>query len=146
MNKTRLALVALLLPLSLSALAASGDAAPSVDYRCLTESAAQSIRLEWRIFSDPNSNWSGGYVRYKGSTRAIPIVPVKTETGDKPEGRPWEFTTTWVEIVDGRIAGQYVVTTQGANIYGFDYKNLRNGKQYSFSQDVGADDGKKCSW
>ena len=144
MNHTRLALAALLLPLS--ALAASGDAPVSVDYRCLTESSAQSIRLEWRVFSDPNSNWSGGYVRYKGASRVITIVPAKTEVGDKPEGRPWEYTTTWAEIVDGRIAGQYVVTTQGANIYGFDYKNLRNGKQYSFSQDIASDDGKKCSW
>ena len=145
MKDMRFALAGLLL-LPLSALAASGDAPVSVDCRCLTESAAQTIRLEWRIFSDPNSNWSGGYVRYKGSSKVIPIVPVKSEVGDKPEGRPWEYITTWAEIVDGRIAGQYVVTTQGANIYGFDYKNLRNGKQYSFSQDIGSDDGKKCSW
>jgi hypothetical protein len=38
------------------------------------------------------------------------------------------------------------MTTQGANIYGFDYKNLRNSKQYIFSQDLGVDDGKKCTW
>ncbi|HEX7863312.1 MAG TPA: hypothetical protein VF555_00095 [Variovorax sp.] len=144
MNKLQLALAGLLLPLSASA--ASVDSPVSVDYRCLTESTAQSIHLEWRMFSDPNSNWSGGYVRYKGSTRVITIVPVKREVGDKPEGRPWEYITTWAEIVDGRIEGQYVVTTQGANIYGFDYKNLRSGKQYSFSQDIGPDDGKKCSW
>lgn len=136
----RLALASLLLPLSASASELSSD------FRCLTEATSQAIRLEWRVFSDPDSQWSGGYVRYKGSKRTIPIVPVKTQVGDRPEGRPWEYTTTWVEVVDGRIAGQYVVTTQGANIYGFDYKNLRNGKQYAFSQDTGSDDGKKCTW
>lgn len=137
----RLALAILLLPLSASA----GEPLSS-DFRCLTETSSGAIRLEWRVFSDPDTRWSGGYVRYKGSKRVIPIVPVKTEIGDRPEGRPWEYTTTWVEIVDGRIAGQYVVTTQGANIYGFDYRNLRNGKPYAFSQDTGSDDGKKCTW
>lgn len=145
-----LPLPALFAPVASAATSASGEApAPiTIDFRCLkqSDSAAQPIRLEWRMFSDPGSNWSGGYVRYKGSSRTIPIVPVKTEAGSKPNGGPWESTTTWAEIVDGRIAGQYVVTIQGANIYGFDYRNLRNGKQYSFAQDLDSDDGKKCTW
>lgn len=120
----------------------------SVNYRCLTESAEQKIRLEWRVFSAPGVDWSGGYVQYKGSARAIPIVLTKTEILDRPQGRPWQYQNTWAEIVDGRIAGQYVVVTQGANIYGFDYKNVRSGKAFSFAQDVAAytDADGRCAW
>ena len=31
--------------------------------------------------------------------------------------------------LDGKVSGEYAVTSQGANIYGFDYRNPRNGKQ-----------------
>ena len=78
--------------------------------------------------------------------RCAPEPAVRTQC--RPQGRPWQYQNTWVEIVDGRIAGQYVVVTQGANIYGFDYKNVRNGKAFRFAQDVAAytDADGRCTW
>ncbi len=136
-----------LVPAALLVLAAGAHAAEPVssDFRCLTDTGG-AIHLEFRMFSDPGSDWSGGYVRYKGGKGVVVVAPGRTETLDKPSGRPWTFRTTWLEIVDGQVAGQYVVTTQGANIYGFDYRNLRSGKQFSFAQDLGATGDNACQW
>ncbi|MES2187129.1 MAG: hypothetical protein V4505_21455 [Pseudomonadota bacterium] len=135
-------------PAALLALAATAHAAEPVssDFRCLTDTGAKTIHLEFRMFNDPGSDWSGGYVRYKGAKNVVTVVPARTEALEKPAGRPWEFRTTWLEIIDGKVAGEYAVTTQGANIYGFDYRNLRNGKQFSFAQDVGATGDDACTW
>ncbi len=136
--------------IAVAALCAAGIASArepvTDDFRCLTSGGAKPIHLEFRMFSDPNSNWSGGYVKYKGAKRAIPVVPGKTETLDKPAGRPWEFQTTWHEIVEGKVTGQYVVMTQGANIYAFTYRNVQTGKSFDFSQDAGAMGDSECEW
>ena len=129
-------------------LAATANAAEPVssDFRCLTDTGAQTIHLEFRMFNDPGSDWSGGYVRYKGAKKVVTLVPARTETLAKSDDRPWSFRTTWLEIVDGKVAGEYAVTTQGANSYSFDYKNLRNGKKFSFAQDLAAAGDDTCQW
>lgn len=132
------------------ALLAVGAASPrehiSDDFRCLTSDGVKPIHLEFRMFSDPSSNWSGGYVKYKGAKKVIPVVPGKTETLDKPEGRPWVFRTTWHEVVEGKFTGDYFVTTQGANIYGFTYRNAQTGKAFEFSQDIESTGELACDW
>jgi hypothetical protein len=67
-------------------------------------------------------------------------------TTQKPIGRPWAFTSVWVEVVNGKISGEYEITTQGANIYGFVYKSLRSGKSVSFYQDSEAHGQSGCEW
>ncbi len=46
----------------------------------------------------------------------ITIVQVnyKEETND--EGRPYAVNSDWVEIIDGKVSGQYHFGYQGANI------------------------------
>ena len=131
-------LAACLLPGSFTVPQVQAAEAVSSDFRCLTETGTGQIQLEFRIFSDSGSDWSGGYVRYKGSKGVVTVVPGRTETLDKPDGRPWQFRTTWLEIVDGKVAGEY--------IYGFDYGNLRTGKRYGFAQDVAATGDNACAW
>jgi len=118
----------------------------AVDFRCLTTNGNNPIQLEWRVFSEAESKWASSYVKYKNSTQVIPLVLRSEEATEQPEGRPWEITSVWLEIFEGKISGEYEIITQGANIYGFLYTNLRNGKKTSFIQDNAAFDEAGCKW
>ena len=39
-----------------------------VDFRCLTTEGDKPIRLEWKVFSEPDTDWTVAYVRYKGAS------------------------------------------------------------------------------
>jgi len=52
------------------------------------------------------------------------------------EGRPSQFTTTWVEVPEGLLTGEYEMVSQGARIYGMTYTSYKSGKKYSFDQDI----------
>ena len=118
----------------------------AVDFRCLTGGEKQSIHLEWRVFSETETGWTTAYVKYRGGKRPIPLVLQSEQGTSKPEGRPWEMTSTWLEVVDGKITGEYHIITQGANIYGFNYRNYRNGRETAFVQDSAARQDKGCEW
>ena len=118
----------------------------AVDFRCLSGGPNDSIRLEWRTFIDVPTKWIGAYVKYKNSQKPISLVLRTEEATQKPDGRPWEFTSTWLEIVQGRITGEYEVVSQGANIYSFVYRNKRNGKSIDLIQDNAAYDVDNCKW
>lgn len=137
------ALIFLALNLSLPAEAAEPVA---VDLRCLSSGGSKPIRLEWKSFAEASSGWRAAYVKYRGSKTVIPLVLRSSEATDMPEGRPWEFTTVWQEVVDGRISGEYQITSQGARIYDFVYTNLRNGKTVAFTQDDAAWQPDGCRW
>ena len=117
-----------------------------VDFRCLATEGDKPIRLEWREFSESGTDWTAAYVRYRGSKKVIPLVLLSTESTEMVPGRPVEFKSVWLEVVAGKISGEYAVTSQGANIYGFVYKNYRTGKEVEFSQDNEADAEAHCKW
>jgi hypothetical protein len=64
------------------------------------------------------------------------------------ESGPYEFTTTWVEVSDGAVTGQYVIATQGARVNSMRYTNYKSGKQYSFDEDfsIEASPETGCQW
>lgn len=82
-----------------------------VDFRCLSTFGNKPIRLEWRTFFEPENRWSSAYVKYKGAKQVIPLVHRNSEATQKPADRPWEFTSVWLEVVDGQISGEYEITS-----------------------------------
>lgn len=117
-----------------------------VDFRCLTTDGDKPIRLEWKTFSETDTDWTAAYVRYKGSKKVIPLVLRSTESTEMAPDRPFEFKSVWLEVIAGKISGEYAITSQGANIYGFVYKNYRTGKEVEFSQDSEAYAEVSCKW
>ena len=115
-------------------------------FRCLTSYGKKSISLEFHEIGDAKVKWSAGYVLYKGSKQAISIVLDKSEVIDRPPDRPWEFEDTWVEISGGKITGSYTVSHQGANITSFIYKSAKEGKEFSFDQDLEHTGKYECKW
>ena len=117
----------------------------SVDVRCFS-SPNKNINLEVRLYTDDKIGWIGGQVRYKQSKEFIPLVFQKTETIREVEDRPWEFKHTWLEIVNGKINGQYVFVSQGALTYDFTYINKHSGKSVDLSKFTPPNKNGVCVW
>ena len=129
----------------------AGPGSPSeiieISYRCYVSTGApKHIRLEMAIFG--NRRWQGGYVRYMGAKKPISIVERSVKSTELAPDRPLEHESTWMEIVDGRPAGRYIVTTQGARTYGFTYVSAPGLKRVEFVEDLEAqpDGNSGCSW
>ncbi|WP_244100396.1 hypothetical protein [Burkholderia ambifaria] len=140
MKKT---LTALLLFASLPAFAKV-----STDVYCFKSDGDKPVRFEMRTYYDDAVDWSGGMVRYAKAKTALPLVVEHVDEEVLVDGRPHQFTTTWVEMVDGRINGRYEMMSQGAMIYSMTYTSAHTGKRTAFSRalDVDASEQTGCRW
>mgnify|MGYP001028388345 CR=1 FL=1 len=135
-----------LVALSLCPLAAYGELTTEV--RCFRSSEGKNINFEFRTYHDSVSTWGGVGVRYRQSKRFITLVHRNTEQEILAEDRPYEFTTTWVELSEGALTGEYEMVSQGARVYSMVYTNYKSGKKYSFEEDFGIDFSPEtgCQW
>ncbi|WP_323150507.1 hypothetical protein [Pseudomonas glycinae] len=113
-----------------------------------SQESAKSINFELRTYYDSFSKWSGAAVRYSKSKKAISLVYRNTEQEILAEDRPYQFTTTWVEVSEGALTGEYEIVSQGARVYGMTYTNYKTGKKYSFEHDFSMDFSSEtgCQW
>lgn len=102
---------------------------------CFHSLGKKEIQLEFRTFYETESKWSGGYIKHSTSRTAIPIVLKKTEESDMTGSSPADSTSTWIEIDNGEISGEYEISSQGVNVYDFNYTKRKNGKKYFFTLD-----------
>ena len=115
---------------------------------CFRSLEGKNINFEFRTYYDSVTQWSGAGVRYSKSKKAISLVHRSTEQEILAEDRPYEFTTTWVEVSEGALTGEYEMVSQGARISGMTYTNYKSGKKYSFEQDISMDSPPEtgCQW
>ncbi|WP_257250101.1 hypothetical protein [Burkholderia cepacia] len=134
---------AVLLCVSLPALAKV-----STDVFCFRSDGDKPVRFEMRTYYDDAVKWSGGMVRYAQSKTALPLVIEHEEDEVLDESRPHQYTTTWVEMIGGKVNGRYEMMTQGAMVYSMTYTNARTGKQTAFGRalDVDASEQTGCRW
>lgn len=116
----------------------AAQAAVQSDTRCfVAANGGKPIHLQFTTVDDADADWTAAYVRYGKRGKAITLVWLRTEQEEMAEGRPYQFTDEWLEIVDGRINGRYTTIHQGANYYGFHYRGA-NGRDIDFDEDLGA--------
>lgn len=132
-----------LLVLFVSCPATAGDI--SVDVRCLSD-ASNGVQLQFRTYQDPKVGWVGGQVRYRISDTFIPLVLHKERVEREIPGRPSEYQYTWLEVFDGRINGEYRLSSQGANLYNFTYTNRDSGKRTELTERHGRREDGACKW
>lgn len=110
--------------------------------------ASDSIKFEFRTFYDRDSNWSGGFVKYAKSN--VPISIVLTDSQDEiiDAEAQWQHTTTWSEVVDGKVTGTYEWVTQGTQIVSMVYTKKSNNKEYSFMNNTNIEASLEagCKW
>ncbi|MGZ2746297.1 hypothetical protein [Burkholderia stagnalis] len=136
-------LAALLLCIALPAFAEV-----STEVLCFRTSGDKPVRFELRTYYDDATRWSGGMVRYATSKTAIPLVFKHEDQEILAEGRPYQFTTTWLEMVDGKVNGEYEMMSQGTNVYSMTYTSARTGKKIDFTwaSDIDASEKAGCRW
>lgn len=116
--------------------------AQATEFRCLVSvDALAPIRLQ---FDFPQSEHAHAAVRYQRGSKSIPLRARKTSSLEMSPGRPFEFTTVWKE--PGKNGGTYTVATQGALINEFTYLRARDGKTFTFKEDIGAMRTSRCEW
>ncbi|WP_448683159.1 hypothetical protein [Pseudomonas nicosulfuronedens] len=116
----------------------TSPAAISTEGFCF-HSTEKEIQLEFRTFFERESRWRGGYVKYSTSNAAIPIILKSTEESYSTSDSPADSTSTWIEIDNGEISGEYEISSQGVNVYDFNYTKRKNGKKYYFTLDPNID-------
>lgn len=114
------------------------------DVGCFS-SDTKKINVKFVNIYDGNAQL--GYVEYKNSKTSIPLLFAKKNEEDTEEGRPAERTTTWLEIIDGKVNGQYTIMSQGARYYSFLYEG-KNGKTTTLNENLDAynEDHSDCIW
>ncbi|KAG8155002.1 hypothetical protein [Burkholderia catarinensis] len=129
-------------------IALPASAEVSTEVLCFRTDGDKPVRFELRTYYDDVAKWSGGVVRYAQSKTAIPLLFKHEEQEELAEGRPYQFTTTWWEMVDGKINGEYEMMSQGAMVYSMTYTNARTGKKTAFGRalDVDASAKSGCRW
>jgi hypothetical protein len=115
---------------------------------CFRSLEGKSINFEFRTYYDSVAKWDVAGVKYSKSKKAIALVHRSTEHEVMTEDGPYQFTTTWVEVADGALTGEYEMVSQGARIYGMTYTNYKSGKKYSFDQDISMEASPEtgCQW
>lgn len=124
------------------------------DVRCLQSiDGGKPIRMSLTLFGTSEGHLASvGEVLYAGQSVSLPIVFKSSEVVDEldeAEGRPWEFLSTWLEVLpdEERIGGRYSFHHQGAVLFDFQYHNLRTGKTYHFEENRDVLDQKNsCNW
>ncbi|MBD2785208.1 hypothetical protein ID858_03785 [Xenorhabdus sp. DI] len=119
----------------------------SIDIGCFTSSGKKPINIKLSDMYFKKDNARIGYVKYENSHMAIPISLVKEYSEILAEDRPYQYTTVWNEMIQGKFNGSYTVISQGARYYGLTYINTR-GKQVDFEENLSAYDveRKDCIW
>ncbi|MGX0893182.1 hypothetical protein AB7M22_005190 [Pseudomonas sp. ADAK2 TE3594] len=115
---------------------------------CFRSLEGKSINFEFRTYYDSVAKWDVAGVKYSKSKKAIALVHRSTEHEVMTEDGPYQFTTTWVEVADGALTGEYEMVRQGTRIYGMTYTNYKSGKKYSFDQDISMEASPEtgCQW
>lgn len=109
--------------------------------------SSDSKKVNVKFVNVYDDDASLSYVKYKNSKQSIPLIFSTKSEEDVAEGRPAEITTTWLEIINGQLNGQYIVMSQGARYYSFVYKN-KFGKTVSLNENPDAynDSHSDCIW
>nr|WP_314641498.1 hypothetical protein [uncultured Pseudomonas sp.] len=120
----------------------------TTEVSCFRSLEGKNINFEFRTYYDSVIKWGGAGVRYSKSKKAIPLVYRNTEEEVMTEDGPYQFTTTWVEVSDGVLTGEYERATQGARVNSMYYTNYKSGKKYSFDQDISMEASPEagCQW
>jgi metal-sulfur cluster biosynthetic enzyme len=115
---------------------------------CFSQTAKQPIQIEFATYEEANREWISGYVKFNGAKKAIGIVYQGSLALEDYPDHPSLFRHTWFEVRNGRIAGRYQITSQGAVVGNMQYKNYTTRRTHVLTRDLGAeaDSNDRCAW
>jgi len=96
------------------------------------ESNLKYVRFELQTFYNSLTKWSGSVVKHQNHNHAIPLVDKEVLEETVSENVPARSTTISLEVLAGKITGEYRMVSQGVNIYSMIYMNYRTGNKSHF--------------
>lgn len=114
------------------------------DFRCLKSvGQADPIRLQfsWKANDDQR-----GYVAYQNGKGRIDVTFLKETELRRNGGRSSEVETQWQEVTADGSGGTYAIVSQGARISQFRYLRKKDGKVFTFEEDLAATGDDRCKW
>lgn len=116
------------------------------DFRCLVSTNTKSaIRLQF-TFPDKWQINAMGSVRYEKGSRPIRVKLISRDAVEMEEGRPYEVTSQWQEVLPNGKGGLYEMVSQGAIIYSFRYIDPLKKREVEFINDDESFNETSCRW
>lgn len=122
----------------------SGALAGENDFRCF-----KSVGLKHPLklqFDFPSENQDLGYVTYQNGSGKIPIKNINVKEIRAVPGRSSEFKAEWQEVTPDNSGGKYIVVSQGARVYEFQYIRKKGRTIFKFEEDLESSDEEGCKW
>lgn len=115
---------------------------------CFSLPEKQSVSFELRTYFDSASKWAGAFVKYSKSNKPISLVVKDVQSEEIDPQSPEQTTTTWVEVSEGKVTGEYEMISQGASVLSMVYTKNSNGKKFAFENDVNIESTLEsgCKW
>ncbi|WP_244179518.1 hypothetical protein [Paraburkholderia aspalathi] len=113
---------------------------------CFSSGGAKSVNFEMRTYYDSSSKFSSGFVKYQTAKQPIPLVLANSagETIDK--NAPDQESTTWIEVFNGQVTGEYEMVTQGTGVSSMAYTSKKINPKIGFLLNTGAMAQGGCKW
>ncbi|WP_175903150.1 hypothetical protein [Burkholderia seminalis] len=129
-------------------IARPASAEVSTEVPCFQTAGGKPVRFELRMHYDDVEKWSDGVVRHAKSNTAIPLLLKHRDEEMLAADRPYQYTTTWREMVDGKINGEYEMMSQGAMVDSMTYTRAHTGRKTDFAWAPDSDASAKsgCRW
>lgn len=137
--KSLFAVVLLVLPLATHAEVTS-------ETFCFSSGSAKSINFEMRTYYDSSSKFSSGFVKYQTAKQPIPLVLANSAGETLDKNAPDQETTTWIEVFNGQVTGEYEMITQGTGVSSMVYTSKKKKKKTGFLLNTSAVAEGSCKW
>jgi hypothetical protein len=112
---------------------------------CFSSGGSKSINFQMRTYCDAATKFSFGFVKYQHSKEPIPLVLISSTDETLDKNAPHQETTTWVEVVNGQVGGEYEMITQGTEISSMVYTSKKSQK-IGFGSNANTIAEGSCTW
>ncbi|MGP8433741.1 hypothetical protein ACT2FY_05510 [Paraburkholderia fungorum] len=113
---------------------------------CFSSGGAKSVNFEMRTYYDSSSKFSAGFVRYQNAKQSIPLVLANSAGETLDKNTPEQETTTWIEVFNGQVSGEYEMITQGTDVSSMIYTSKKKNQKIGFLLNTGAIAQGSCKW
>lgn len=135
-----------LFAVALLALPLAAHAEVTSETFCFSSGGAKSINFEMRTYYDSSSKFSSGFVKYQNAKQPIPLVLANSASEALDKNAPDQETTTWIEVFNGQVSGEYEMITQGTDVSSMAYTSKKKNQKIGFLLNTGAMAQGGCKW
>lgn len=105
--------------------------------------SGNKVRLQLTL---PKEGEAMATVKYQRGSNDISVIRCKEERISPKSQIPATVKSTFAEMIDGKQVGKYFLTTTGGAVGELLYVRQRDGKKFSFYEDLDSVTESGCAW